>query len=315
MEKIMTTVDKRKRINIIFPGLIKQKIIVNSVNCTKDGKFILNYYIDQDGYLEEDYSEIINVDGKWCKYPFKKRFESYDFLEFDKIISDKVIEELPDEMRIKVYIPKNKKRSPRVIPELMRDMLLDSTGTRVIKEGKSIKKVYMVLLANDGNHSIIKKQQKNEYVFDFPFPVFSLPYSLKHKAYDNSSDVDENYDIEYNQKEYPRDEISSKVKEAVSKYFNEIDSNIIDIKELPVLEVLDNNELINICFVSCPSVKLYGEIYKCDCLTIDSDIPFNSDYDNLLDSALHNERPLIIGSNDGIVTNGVKHNIAKNENK
>ena len=218
-------------------------------------------------------------------------------------------------MRIKVYIPNEKKRAPRVIPELMRDMLLVSTGTKVIKDGNSIKRVYMVLLANDGKHSIIKKQQNYDYIFDFPFPVFSFPYNLKHKANYNSSSVDENYDVEYNQKEYPRDEISSKMRESVSKYFKDLYGSIIDIRDLPILEVIDGSNIVDICFVSCPSVKLYGDICKSDCLTVDSDIPFNSDYDNLLDSALHNERPLIIGSDKGIVTNGVKHNIVKNENK
>ncbi len=303
--------EKNKELDLVFPKNIRKHIFTKSVKTTTDGKYVLDYFFEDNGIVKDDYIEIININGNWAMYPFKNKYNSYTFNDDSELISNAIISELPKEMRMKIYVKNKEERSPRVIPELMRDMLSEATGSKVIKDNNVVKNVYMVLLSNDGKNSIVFDNKTNEYQFEFRFPVFSLPYDMVHKIGENSEDVDINYDVLYNQKEYPRDELSVEVRKSISDYLSKLDSPI-NVSNLPILEVVDKNknEIVNVCFVSCPNIITFTNIYRAESISIDNDIPLESTYDNILDSALHNERPMIINNKNEIISNGVKHNIS-----
>ena len=303
----MNDMRERKEIDFDLPGNIRKHIIVKNVETTVDGKYVLEYYYNDNGMIKEDYTEIIFTNGRWAKYPFRKDYNTYNFNIHDEETSKRIISELPRDMRVKISVFDDKERKPKVIPELIREMLLQETGAVVVKDKSVNKQVYMVLLANDGNHSIIAKNENSFYQFNYPFPVFSFSSDSLHSTDSNSSNNDENYGIEYNQKEFIRDDISTEARKSVSEFL-ENQENLIDITKLPILDVVNNkNEVISICFVSCPNLTMFDNIYKSSSLSIGCDSVSNCIYDNLLDSAFHNERPLIIKSNNEIKTNGVRY--------
>jgi hypothetical protein len=303
-----------KKIDFVYPGGIKRSVIVQDILMTKDGRYVLEYLEYKNGKLVPDYTEIIESDNIWWRYPFKKRLSSYDFVDFELDDSNRLIDKIPNEVRFKVFVKKETKegKTNYVNNEFVNDTLLDMTGSSVSR--KDNKYVFMVLLATDQNNKMVKKEGNLYYKFDFPFPTFSFPLEVDHEAFKNSSLVDENYDSSFKQDEYTKENISMSIRRAVSEFLNDQDGEVIDITKLPVLEVQnDDGDKIKISFVSCPNLNLFNEIFKAESLLVDKEGSYETSFENQLESALHYERPLTIVYRDlNIATNGVQHSVQKN---
>ena len=179
-----------------------------------------------------------------------------------------------------------------------------STGAQVISSHDE-KNLYMVLPVNEGE-SVIDKSNFN---FDFPFPVFSLLGNTTHDINLNNSRDDINYEHKYEEEMYLRDELSVTARKVVSNFLEKDTETKFDVRELPILEVEGQSGQKNICFISCPSIDLYNDIYKAEKLFVDIDMPVTYTYDNKFESALHREVPLeIVLLNGETKNNGVKHN-------
>ena len=299
-------VAKLKKIDFVYPGIIRRPVIVQDVLLTKDGRYVLEYLETKNGRLVSDYTEIIENDNIWWRYPFKKSLNDYDFVDFERDFSSDLIDKLPSEIRFKVFV-KNETKTGKVNyvqNEFANDTILDLTGSKVSEHDN--KYVFMVLLANDNNRSILKD---SGYNFDFPFPAFSVPYEVVHEAFKNSSKEDENFHLTYKQDEYSREDLPMSVRRTVEDYLRKQEGNVIDVSSLPVLDVLsEDGNKIQICFVSCPDINLFSNVFKADSLQVDKESFCESSYENQLDSALHYEKPLIISHRDmSLSTNGVKH--------
>lgn len=312
-------VNKLRKINFVYPGFIKHPVVASDVRMTKDGRFVLTYYEIKKNVLFLDYTEIVNSNGEWGRYPFKKSYDSYEFLEYDKDFSNHIVEELPQDLKFKVFVRKGSKEgNAHVINnERAYNDVLDQTGSEVVNDDDNVRYLYMVLLATEGDKYLVKQEDDLYYKFDFPFPIFSLPYEIYHEPNKNDSNLDENYNVGYTQEEHEREDLPVSMRRLIKQFLEEQEGNKIDITGLPILEIPNDEtgERIRICFVSCPNLALFSDVYKADSLSVDKDVEKNS-FDNTLESALHYERPLIIGfKNKEMKTNGVRHNLNNSINK
>jgi hypothetical protein len=295
-------IKRARKLNIVYPNHKNHNIIAEYVQTTKDGKYVLSYLEYYRDELLENYTELNFIDGEWAKHPFRLEYDEYEFEPFNKELSDSIIEQLPDRLFFRIRI-KGDDKEIADLPEKVAEEQMASTGAQVIKAHEE-KNLYMVLPVNEGE-SVIDKSNFN---FDFPFPVFSLLGNTTHDVNLNNSRDDINYESKYEEEMYLRDEISVTTRKVVKEFLEKDTDDKFDVKELPILEVAGRNEQKNICFISCPSIDLYNDLYKGDKLFVDIDMPVSYTYDNKFESSLHGEVPLaIVLLNGEIKNNGVKH--------
>ena len=91
MEKI------KREIQIRYPDDNRlHSIIVYQVDRTSDGRIVISYYDITDGNIDS-YSEIVNNNGEWMKNPEHLDWNAYEFIEFDPLFNNSVINSLPDQ--------------------------------------------------------------------------------------------------------------------------------------------------------------------------------------------------------------------------
>lgn len=300
---------RAKKLDIIYPDQKIHNIIVEYVEKTKNGKYILNYLEYSGEELTRCFTELNYIEGEWYKNPFHMDYEEYDFEPFDKELSDSIIEQLPQKMNFRILISPDNKEKKDVIENKPVIEEKVSLGAPIVKSRK-YKNLFMVLPTNDGATFIDKKN----FNFEFPFPVFSYLGETYHDININNSRDDINYDASYNEEMYLRDELSVSTRKVIAEYLKNDTSDVFDTKKLPILEIEREDENINICFITCPSIDLYNSVYKADKLFVDLDVEKDNAYDSNLERALHQEIPLSIELLNGeIKNNGIKHNKPLND--
>jgi hypothetical protein len=296
-------IKRARKLDIVYPDRKNHNIIAEYVQKTKDGKYVLSYLEFYKEELLESFTELNYIDGEWSKNPFHLDYDEYEFEPFDKELSDSVIAQLPKRLFFKIQIKSDSKDKVEVPKEEVVEEKVVSTGAQVIKSHDE-KNLYMVLPVNEGE-SVIDKSNFN---FDFPFPVFSLLGNTTHDINYNNSRDDINYEHRYEEEMYLRDELSVTTRRVVKEYLENDTETKFDLRELPILEVDGNDGQKNICFISCPNIDLYNDIYKADKLFVDSDMPTSYTYDSKIESSMHGEVPLaIVLINGDTKDNGVKH--------
>lgn len=289
-----------KRINIIMPYTDPVIAYVQYVQTTKDGKYILNYLEKKNGNYTPNFTEIMNVDGKWYKKPFHLDYEEYDFEDFNKEISNRIIEELPENMKIKIIINDDRKKISTV-EESNNKIEINSLGATEIVD-KIDQDLYYVLIPNTSGDII---DNKDYYPFDFPFPAFSIDGKTSHSYafYSNNT----NKDLDYNELEFSRYGISINVRKKINEYIQNL-SSPTPINDLPVLEFEEDNARLKIHFVNCSEIIALTNTYKAKSIYIDCDIEGDISVTELFKRALSDEIPYYYESEMGTKKdNGVRH--------
>lgn len=299
---------RAKKLDIIYPDQKVHNAIAEYVEKTKDGKYILNYLEYSGEELIKCFTELNYIEGEWYKSPFHLGYEEYEFEPFDKELSDSIIKQLPQKMNFRILIsPDNKEKNEIVEKPIVEEKV--TLGAPIVKSRED-KNLFMILPTNTGA-SLIDKEGFN---FEFPFPVFSYLGETYHDENKNNSRDDINYDASYSEEMYLREELPVSTRKIIADYLKNDTSDVFDTKDLPILEVETSTGNIDICFVTCPNIELYNNVYKADKLFVDMDVENDSVYDNKLESSLHQEIPLSIELLNGeIRNNGIRHNKPLNE--
>ena len=158
-----------KNMNIMFPNGRVHPIKVQYVQVTTDGKYILNYLDFSCGNYVPSFTEIIKVNDVWYKNPFHYDYDDYKFVDFDNELSEKIISELPKNIKFKIKINDDRKNVDTPIVDTQGIEEVNDSGAIEIVD-KEKKDAYFVLFANGGDDVIDSKS----YPFDFPFPAFSI---------------------------------------------------------------------------------------------------------------------------------------------
>lgn len=301
-------VEDQKQFNIVYPDRKVHPSIAMYVQETVDGKYILNYLELHKGQKVPSFTELLFVDGEWAKNPFHKDYEAYTFKPFDEELSNSIVEQLPNYMYFKVQIKPDAKDESIVYDNKKEEILTPIKNNSLSNVKDSTNYLFMVLLANDGECRIDKLPNGGKYDFNFPFPVFSLPYPQKHEAYSTCA-TDVNGELTFDEHEYPCEELPIDVRREVADYLQNHTDTHFDVRNLPVFcyNAKDGRKY-EICFVSCSSLELFNEVYRAEYLDVDIQMELSNRFDNDLDSGLNHEVPLLVfGKNGSIYSNGVLH--------
>ncbi len=314
------TYRNEKEMYIVYPNHNPRLITPKFVDVTVDDKYVLSY-VDNVGEDEVvTFTELLFLDGEWYKYPFhKENYENYEFKEFDKQLSDSIIEQLPkylyfrmligDSKKGDIYVPKEGKEENEVNEPLV------DTGATIVREKNN--NYCMVLLANGGENIVSKYPSNDTYIIDFPFPVYSLKSVSSHRFRENDQTIDPNYNVDFRELEYEHRELPKNVRNSIADYLKKETAGSFDVTKLPMLEINTPDEekyLVN--FISCPNVEFFNEMYNADKVYVDYDMKVTSFYTDDLERALHSEIPATFVHADGIVkTNDVVHLAAVKELK
>lgn len=292
---------KCRNLSIVYPDQKIHNIIAEHVQETEDGRFVLTYLEFVGKMLTQKYTEIHFIDGEWSKKPFDLDYSRYSFKPFDKTLSDAIINQLPEKLVFRIHI----RPDQIAIKADAGESVLEATnvGSKVVKAQEE-KTVFMVLPALTGDSILDKK----EFDFDFAFPAFSYLGNTDHNADESMASYDINWDQNYEEQMFLREEIPMSVRRTVSSFLKEGDNSEIHIPSLPILEVQGDNEVTNICFISCPQLVLFGTLYKADKIFVDNETPTSGTYDNKIESAFHGEIPMIIETHNGVkISNYASH--------
>ena len=305
-----------KEISIVYPNHVPSRATPKFVDVTVDDKYILSYVEHTDDGDVVGFTELIFIDGEWSKCPFhKEKYEDYEYREFDKALSDSIIEQLPNFLYFRILVNgmKGDIYTPRI--KSVDNEPLEDTGAVVVREKNN--NYYMVLLANGGENIVSKYPGNDNYIIDFPFPVYSLKGVSSHRLRETTQEKDINYDDDFRELEYEHGELPSDVRKTIVDYLKNETAGSFDVTKLPILEINTPDEVkYTVCFVSCPSIDLFNDMYNADKVYVDYDMRVTSFYDNDLERALHSEIPATFVSEDGTVkTNDVVHLTAVKELK
>lgn len=270
-----------KSINIMYPNGKAHPIKVQYVQVTNDGKYVLSYLDFSCGNYVPSFTEIFKENDVWYKNPFHYNYDDYTFEDFNSELSDKIIEELPNIIRLRVRINDDRKKVDIPVVENQSIEEVNNFGAKEIVDKEKIE-AYFVLFANGGNDTIDNKS----YPLDFPFPAFSI------EGHNN------------NEIELSRCGISNNARKEVC---DNLSKNVsITISSLDPQEIDTPQEKYVIHFVSCPNFEIFNEIYKAKTLNVDYDLNGNLTVEELLNKALSCEIPMTYESEYGTVKdNGV----------
>lgn len=282
---------KLKNISLVYPDRTIHNVLSLYVLETTDGKYVFNYFdVTDGGEFLPSYTELSFINGEWCKNPFQKKYEEYDFKPFDEKLSNRIISELPTMMYSRIKISDDSKK--------------EDVSQRSIKEHN----LYLVLLSNDGESTIRKHSQGDSYNFSFPFPAFvQLLGTSYHKDIDVVDNV--NKGISFEQIDYEKRVIPANVRSEIKSFLTDETDEVFDIRDLPIFEYNTNSgEKYSICFISCPSLDMFVDASDAESISVDKDMALPSKYDNYLERGLQGEVPTYLKIDDDyVVFNGVKH--------
>ena len=274
-----------KSIYIMYPNGKAHPIKAQYVQVTTDGKYILNYLDFSCGNYVPSFTEIIKINDVWYKSPFHYDYDDYVFMDFDNELSEKIINELPENIKLRIKINDDRKITDTPILECQRIEEVNKSGAMEIVE-KEKNDTYFVLFANAGNDMI----SSNSYPFDFPFPVFTIE--------------GHNKDDEHSELEFSRCGLSNitrkEVKDILSKKVD------VTISNIDPIEAETTKERYVIHFVSCSDIKMFNDIYKAKNINVDYELNDNITVEELLNKAFACEVPMTLESEYGTIKdNGV----------
>ena len=292
-----------REIRIIYPGGLNHIIKAQYVQVTKDGRYVLNYLESRRGNYVPSFTEIINIDGKWSKSPFHYKYEEYDFLEYDRELSDKIISELPDNMKIRIKIADDRKENKSF------EDLINNHGAKEITSN-SKNDIYYILFPNKDDDKI---DLGSFYPFGLPFPTFAYIGKKNHSNVMYSDDLNGNLD--YNEIQLSKYGLSLDNRTKITDYLKSR-NGIININELPTFEINNSwtNDKGKVHFVNCSNLDMFGALYKTKNIFVECDGFEDIKIEELLSKAFDNELAMFYETDNGIKkNNGVKHN--RNVNK
>lgn len=290
-----------REIRIIYPGGLDHIIKAQYVQVTKDGRYVLNYLESRRGNYVPSFTEIINIDGKWSKSPFHYKYEEYDFLEYDRELSDKIISELPDKMKIRIKIADDRKDNKSF------EDLINNHGAKEITSN-SKNDIYYILFPNKDDDKI---DLGSFYPFGLPFPTFAYIGKRNHSDVMYNDDINSNLD--YSEVQLSKYGLSLENRNKITEYLKSL-KDIISIKEIPPFEIKNEwtNENGKVHFVNCSNLDMFGTLYKTKNIFLDCEGQENSKIDELLSKAFDNEIPMFYEVENGLKkSNGVKHGRSK----
>ena len=288
-----------RRINLMLPYKDPHIVYVQYVEVTKDGKYVLSYLEKNNGNVTPNFTEIINIDGQWYKSPFHLEYDKYDFEEFDSELSKKIINELPDNMKMRIVINDDRKKV-NYDEESDKKLEINSLGAIEIVN-KVEQDLYYVLIPNS-TEDIISKE---DYPYSFPFPAFSIEGKTNHINADYEDDT--NKDVDFNELEFSRYGLSNNTRKKISEFLQKQD-DVTRIGNLPVLELEDEEDKLKIHFINCPEITTFNDIYKAKSLFIDCDMEDDISISELFKRALNDSIPYYFESDFGTKKdNKVKH--------
>ena len=289
-----------RRINLMMPYGTSRTIEAQYVQLTKDGKYILNYLEKKGNDVTPNFTEIINVNGEWAKFPYHLAYDEYEFEDFDSNLSERIINELPDNMRVKIIINDDKKVVNN-LEDNKNKVEISSIGTTEIAS-KVEQDLYCLLLPNSHNESISKNDY---YPYDFMFPIFSLEGKGNHLDVDYEDDV--NKGVEFSEIEFSRFGLSVDSRRNITNFLKS-QNDVVRIDDIPTLEFEDEEELLRIHFINCPELSIFNNMYKTKSIYIDCDSD-DITIKELFSKAFNNEIPYFFETESGTKSNnGVKHN-------
>ena len=289
-----------RRINIIMPYSDPIIAYVQYVQTTKDGKYVLSYLEQRRGNITPNFTEITNINGQWYKNPFHLDYENYEFEDFNDELSKKIINELPENMKIRIVINDDRKKINSE-ENNNNTIELNSLGTIEITD-KVDQDLYYVLISNSSEDII---NNNDFYPYDIPFPSFAIEGKENHLNADYEDDS--NKGIDFNELEFSRYGLSVKFRKEITEFIKNQNS-IVRINDLPVLELEDDDERLRVHFINCPEIITFNNLYKAKSLFIDCDEEDDISITELFKKALNDQVPYYFESEIGTKKdNEVKH--------
>lgn len=290
-------------IKIDYPGGMTHNIKAQYVQITKDGRYLLNYLELRKGVYVPSFTEIINIRGEWAKSPFHFKYEEYDFEEYNRELSDKIISELPQNMKIRIKLDDDRKES-----RLSEVININHGAKEIVVNSKN--DIYYILFPNYEDDKI---NLESFYPFGLPFPAFT--YIGKKNHNDVSYNDDLNSNLDYEEIQLSKYGLSLENRNKITEYLRN-QNGIINIKELPSFEINNTwtNEKGRVHFVNCSNLDMFGALYKTRNIYVDCDGNEQQKTEELLSKAFDNEVAMFYETENGLKkNNGVRHN--KNVNK
>lgn len=289
-----------KSMNIIYPDG-KHAIKAQYVQLTKDGKYILNYLESKRGIEEPSFTEIDKIGDEWVKNPFHSNYEEYEFEDFDAELSSRIVQELPENLKIRIRINDDRKDLTHLKENS--NIEVSTNGAKEIVD-KSVKDIYLIVMANEGDDSI---NPENGFIYDFPFPSFEIEGKAKHNDESYSDDVNEG--LSFEELVFSRCGLAFDSRNKINNCLSSF-SGITKIADIPNLDV--NGELANetyrVHFIQCPDINVFNEIYKAGSINIDCEMNGDLTINQLITKALRNEIPMYYETEMGSkYNNRVKH--------
>lgn len=289
--------EKSKReIQIRYPDDNRlHSILVYRVDRTSDGRIVISYYDITDGNIDS-YSEIVNNNGEWMKNPEHLDWDTYEFIEFDPLFNNSVINSLPD--KIEISKPKLEVLKETTLQgiALADSIFIEPPKNRLIH-------IQMISFANEGEDIINLHPTKYENGFlteqEYSFEAGTSFFTNGRLTDDDSSltlgfkriNIDERKEIY----EHIKSSIARDGKVSIS------DNNCFQIKT-------KSNTKYTINWSSCNSWKLFLATQAASQLLVDVSSVSNVTFPDELSSALHYELPLKMIINGNYYSNGIEKN-------
>lgn len=260
---------------ILFPDGKVRPIKAQYVQITKNGKYVLNYLEKNYNNLIPSFTEIIKVDNEWGKNPFHDKYEEYEFLPFNRELSESIINELPNQLKFKIRINDDRK---------------DIDVSKKLDISSIENNIYYVLTTEDN--------------LDIPYPVFTISGKNKHSSINYEDDV--NKDADFNEIEFSRFGLSTSDRNKIKDYLNN-KSGYINLSSIEI-ENDSTKEKYRVNFVLCPDIISLSNVYRAKSLYVDYENQEDLKIEELLMKAFNNEIPLYYESEKGTKwNNGIKH--------
>lgn len=282
----MAIEELNREIAIAYPNGVGHPIKAQYVQVTKNGKYVLNYLEKRRDNYVPSFTEIFIVNGEWSKSPFHSNYDEYEFLDYDKELSEKIINELPLTMKIRIKLADDRKEPVKV--ETKNIGINDHGAKEIINNSKN--DIFYILFPNEGEDKI---DLNSFYPFGLPFPTFAYAGNDKH----SDALTDENIGKEVHFTKYG---LSLDDRNKVTSFLKALNGTI-NINDIPVLDVINNwtNEKEKIHFVNCSDLDMFGELYKTKNLFIGYEGQENIKTEELLSKSFSNELPLFYETETG----------------
>ena len=292
MEKI------KREIQIRYPDDNRlHSIIVYQVDRTSDGRIVISYYDITDGNIDS-YSEIVNNNGEWMKNPEHLDWNAYEFIEFDPLFNNSVINSLPDKIEIsKPKLEVLKETMPQVIA-LEEKFVIEPPKHRLIS-------LQMISFANEGEDIINLRPTKYENG-NLTEQEYSFEACTSFFRNGQITDDDSSLTLEFrriNIDENDKKEIYEHIKLFIAR------GGKVSISDNNYLQIeTKSNKKYTIDWSSCNSWNLFLNTQSASQLLVDVSSVSNVTFPDELSSALHYELPLKMLIDGNYYSNGIEEN-------